>query len=369
MSYSIIKKVVFKGTDVYITSASNNITPRWYEEFKSDYYSNLMRNEGFAAVVKCFAEGMQSGENRFLRGCKFNNAMLQAQADLTPNGKYTLTRFLDSETYADYVVRRVNSIYNHTDFSVMAETNKLLVLRKDVNAVLNMCDRNSEAFLYADESVKTNRAAVIRYVEKCAKELMFNIPQNFVDDKEIVLNAVKQHGCCLRSVSERLRDDKEVVLAAFSSEKYREHLPNIISQRLLQDVDFMKEIIVAQPRLHFLNSKILLNYPEIVLTLAQKSEWVNDFQYVPKDIINKPEIQMALANRLNDAGLTSEQKERRLETLSSFVKPEYLSAQLFSKDLAEKNQVSNIDEIISNATVRANKGHECAFGKVSYELE
>lgn len=324
MGYAIIKKVLFKKDGVYITSAESNIYPRYFSEFRSEYYSNLLQNEGFNAVVKSFAAGMQSGEYSFLRGCKFNNAMLQARDDLLPGGKWTLTNFLDSETYSNYVVGRVDSIYTGKAFSVAEEVNKLTALRYDAQAVLAICERNPEAFAYSEDSVQRDREVALKYVEKSAGELMFSIPQYFRDDKEIVLKAVKQHGCCLRIASERLCDDAEVVLAAFSAENYPEHLPDLISPRLLRDAEFMKKIIEVQPHLHFSRAKILFDNPEIVLALAEKAVFVSDFDYAPQKALESPEVQKRLAARLNDEGLSEDQKQRRLEILSDFVKPEFL---------------------------------------------
>lgn len=324
MGYAIIKKVLFKDDGVYISSAESNVYPRYFSEFRSEYYSNLLQTDGFQAVVRSFAEGMQSGVNKFLRGCKFNNAMLRARDDLLPGGKETLTCFLDSETYSNYVVERVDSIYTGKAFAVADEIQRLMDLRRDVKAVLDICERNPEAFLYSDDSVQRDREAALKYVEKSGGELMFSIPQYFRDDKEIVLKAVQQHGCCLRRASARLCDDAEVVLAAFSAEKYPEHLPDLISPRLLRDAEFMKKIIEVQPHLHFSRAKALFYNPEIVLTLAEKAVFVTDFRNAPQAALEPPEVQKRLAARLDDEGLSEDQKQRRFEIFAKFVKPEFL---------------------------------------------
>lgn len=51
-------------------------------------------------------------------------------------------------------------------------------------------------------------------IEKRVQEIMDNN-----DDREFIMEAVKENGVWLEWVSERLRDDKEVVLEAISNDR------------------------------------------------------------------------------------------------------------------------------------------------------
>lgn len=325
MSYSIIKKVKFNDKGVFISSASSNVYPRQYDEFRSEYYSDLMRDKGFTAVVRNFAEKMQAGEVKFLRGCKFNNAMLQAKSELERSVPGKLELFLNGETYGNYVATRVAEVYSGQGLSdCRSKLYDLQLMRSVPDAVFNMCKGNVEAFFYSDDSIQRNVDFCKRYVKEHAGELLFRIPFAVNGDKETALFAVSKCGCRFRDLDINLRDDPEVVLAAFGSVNSPEHLPDLISKRLQHDSDFMKKVIEVEPKLHFSRAKILLNNPDIVLKLAEKAAWINDFSYIPEEIRNAPPVQRALAARLHDEGLTEEQKSKRLDVLSKFVKPEYL---------------------------------------------
>lgn len=328
MSYTIVKKIHFQNDGVYITSASSNVFPRYYDEFRSDYYSNLMKEEGFSGVVKSLATNMQAGNIKFLKGYKFNNAMLQAKAELEGSQPQGLVSFLNGEAYGDYVVKRVDEIYNGRGrLDSIAELGKLQAMRKDPESVFSMCKGNVEAFFFADVSIQNNLDLCRRYVRDFAGELLFQIPPAAQEDKEAVLYAVSKHGCSLRNLSEKLQDDENIVLAAFGAVKYPEHLPDLISPRLQNDTEFMKKIIEVEPKLHFSRSKALLNNPDVVLKLAEKATWIGDFSYFPDEIRNAPNVQRAMAARLHDDGLTEEQKVKRVEVLARVVKPEFLVAE------------------------------------------
>lgn len=324
MSYSIIKKVRFKGDGVYITSASNNVYPRTYDEFRSDYYSTLLQEKGFREVAKQFADSLHDG-NRFLKGNKFCNCMLEAQKELDVDK--SLFYFLDRDTYSNYIADSVVAKYNRVPFEDKQERiNKLIAMRKDPETVFTMCKDNARAFFCSDPSIQSNKELCKRYVKEFASNLMFDFPPALFDDKESALIAVTEHGCALRDLSSSMREDKDIVLAAFGAKKYPEHLPDIISPALQEDVEFMKQLIDVQPRIHSHRSPSMLNNPDIVLKLAEKSEWISDFKSFPEGIRDLPQIQRAMAARIRD-DLHDVMKDVYLQILSEVVQPVYLVAE------------------------------------------
>lgn len=325
MSHSIVKKIAIKADGVYFASASSNVYPRSYDELKSEYYSKLYAEKGLDGLVKDLAGELQNGNIRVLRGTRFCNFLFQAQEEINSYRNENLCGFLSRELYSDYILKSfIAKMSRDPGFSVTAELEKLCALKKDPEVVFAMCKENPEAFFYADPSIQANRELCKRYVREFAGELMFHYPEAILDDLESVKLAASKYGCVFRRLPESLRDDPEVVLTAFGAEKYPEHLPDLISTRLQNDVELMKKVIEVEPRLHFTRSEILMTNPEIVPVLAEKAAWVSDFARFPEALRNTPEVQKIMAARLHDAELTPEQKAKRLEVLSRFVLPQYL---------------------------------------------
>jgi len=54
MSYEIVKsiKVDKKNKKVYVTGASNNVTPRWFNRWENEYLGEILQKQGYDAVVK-----------------------------------------------------------------------------------------------------------------------------------------------------------------------------------------------------------------------------------------------------------------------------------------------------------------------------
>lgn len=324
MSHSIVKKVLFKNDGVYIASASNNVYPRRYDEFRSDYYSELLRAEGFKAVVKLFAAGMHDGTVRFLKGNKFCNCMLAAKEEIDAHRDVGLSRFLNNEAYSSYITESVMAKYMNEPFTERSNRiEKLLAMRKDPESVFNMCKENAGAFFYADSSIQSNKELCRRYVKEFAENLMFHIPSAVREDKEAVMMAVSSHGCAFRDLPASMRDDPDVVLAAFGAKKYPEHLPDLISPRLQNEVELMGKVIDAEPRIHFSRSPIMMSNPNIALKIAEKAEYIYGLGGIPENIRSLPKIQRAMAARLHDL-VPEDQKERRLQILSQVVEPKFL---------------------------------------------
>jgi len=62
-----------------------------------------------------------------------------------------------------------------------------------------------------------------------------------LDDKDFMLEAVKIDAYCLKYASERLRNNKIIVKAAFKSERFTEFVFQFIGEDLKKDKKFMKE--------------------------------------------------------------------------------------------------------------------------------
>lgn len=354
MSYDIVKKISFKDAEVFVTSAPNNISPITFHEYKSDYLSDLMKNEGFSAVVKSLAKNMYDGNIKVRSGTKLCTCLNEAhkvfERDRNTAG---LLRFIDKDTYADYIEKHVAHMYERKMFDIDKELGVLFQLRTDKDAVFRMCENNFEAFLFADKSIQNNPDYCKQYVEKFAGKTFFHIPDAVLNDKETVLFALSKNGCAFRELPESMRGDKDIVLAAFGSENYPEHLPDLIAPELLYDSEFMKQIIDIEPKLHFWRAPNLLENKETALHLAKNAAWVLDFVYFPDEILKDKEMQEAIAKRLDD-DVKPDYKERIVETFKKILLPEYLDNHIQKKPL---------DVLISEADKRTAASSAAISGK------
>ena len=87
-----------------------------------------------------------------------------------------------------------------------------------VNPKLNHENNESSELKNASERLRDNKEIVIMAVKNCGDALNY-ASERLRNDKEIVMIAVKNCGAALNYASERLRDDEEIVLAAIQSEK------------------------------------------------------------------------------------------------------------------------------------------------------
>lgn len=72
MSYEIIKSIKFKDDKVFVTSASNNVRPHYFEEFEAKSLSKILQEQGKDAaeleIFKQFENGnFQRGVHKYLR--------------------------------------------------------------------------------------------------------------------------------------------------------------------------------------------------------------------------------------------------------------------------------------------------------------
>ena len=76
MSYDIVRSIKIKDNEVWINCACNNVSPRLYETYKSDYFTNILKTKGLKAteveLLKSYEEGsFQAGtENKYTRALK-----------------------------------------------------------------------------------------------------------------------------------------------------------------------------------------------------------------------------------------------------------------------------------------------------------
>jgi hypothetical protein len=92
-------------------------------------------------------------------------------------------------------------------------------LRNNKEVVLEAVKQNGGALEYASMELRNDKEIVLEVVKQNGYTLRY-ASEELRGDKEVILEAVKQNGNTLQFASEELRNDKEVVLEAIRENKY-----------------------------------------------------------------------------------------------------------------------------------------------------
>ena len=115
-------------------------------------------------------------------------------------------------------------------------------LKNDKEVVLAAVKQNGNALEYASENLKSNKEVVLAAVKQIGDALEY-ASENLKNDKEVILAAVKQNGDALFYASKELQADKQLVLEVFKSkgEFFNWHVLDHVSENLKND----KEVVLA----------------------------------------------------------------------------------------------------------------------------
>ena len=296
MSYDIVKSISIVDDKVYFTSAANNVSPRTFERFESEYFSRLYQDGGLEKLLPAVAANIWEGNFHMQNGSKLATSLNEGYIKLA-NTPY-MRNFLDTERAAQYI----------TDYALYLvrkapepDLKKLMALRNDKEAVLDICTKNPMAFDYASEDIRRDREAAKKHILTNSDKLLFNMPSYFRDDKELALLALYNNGCIYRHLNHNLQADKDVIRLAFNSflkRRFFEHLPDLIPDALRHDGSFMTELIAACPKMHVFRDTTLLRNEDFTKTWLAGNEWhVSDLKLIPYRQLQKSEIQDYIYNR------------------------------------------------------------------------
>ncbi|KAL9657471.1 hypothetical protein ABK040_016738 [Willaertia magna] len=113
----------------------------------------------------------------------------------------------------------------------------------DREVVLKAIRKNGYLLYYASSEMKNNKEIVSTAVDVDGEALMY-ASSELKDDKEIVLKAVRNNGKALLEASERLKQDEEVILEALKSNV---SYISFASKRFKQDQHLMNHIFTLYP--------------------------------------------------------------------------------------------------------------------------
>ncbi len=112
----------------------------------------------------------------------------------------------------------------------------------DKEIVLDAIKQSPVAFHHASECLRKDKEMILFAVQQDGQNLCVSL----IQDKDIVLAAVQQHGNALRFALPKFAKDKEIVLAAiktnFTAHKY-------MDAKLKTNSKFIKEILTLFPHL------------------------------------------------------------------------------------------------------------------------
>ncbi len=303
MSYEIVKSITIIDDKVYFTSASNNVSPRTFERFESEYFSNLYQKGGLEALLPEIAANVWEGNFHLYNGSKISTFLNEGFNIL--NTDYYLRRFLDTERASQYI----------SDYALFQigkgpapSLESLQALRHDKKAVLDVCSKNPAAFNYASEEVRSDRNTALEYILKNRDKLLFQMPEYFRSDKGFALLALDKDGTTFRDLSSDLKADKDVVRLAFDStldRRYYEHLPDQIPESLRHDTAFMSELISICPHMHVFRTPELLKDINFTKAWLKGDGWfIDDLRLIPYKQLQDPQIRTYIYNRYkNDPSL------------------------------------------------------------------
>jgi len=159
-------------------------------------------------------------------------------------------------------------------------------LREDPIFVMKMIDKCGENISFAADWMKANRKFVFAAAH-AGSRILDNVPENFRDEEEIMLEIIKSDGFALDKASERLRLDKAFNIKALENGAYY----NNIHKSLLDDRDIVLKAMQKHPHQFESIPKRFKADREIVLTVvAKKGGYGKYIKDCPLEMRDDPDI-------------------------------------------------------------------------------
>lgn len=298
MSYEIVKGITIKDNKVFVTSASNNVYPRTFERWEVKAYSKTYQEGGLKPLLNQIAVDVWHGNFHLYRSSKLCKAILEGYDLLSAP---SLRHFLDAEHASEFITDMALHVMK---LGPKPDIEKLYALRSDKEAVLKICANWPEAFDYASPQIQQDRDAAKAHILANGDKLLFNMPRYFQNDRELAILALQKDGTTFRGLSTELQADKEIVRLAFDPSLPRphfEHLPDIISKPLQNDISFMTELVTLCPRMHVFRTPHLLEDKGFVEAWLKAGGWTPyALQNLSNEILRDPELQTIILAKAKD---------------------------------------------------------------------
>ena len=310
MSHEIVKSISVTKENVFLTSADSSLRPLDFHRWECTSLSEMLKEQGRAAVLAQLGEDIWNGNIRLYQGNKLCKLFLEARSALPRSLHFSN---YDSKTAGIYLGKMVAKLEKEPYADLSSIVDEALAIRNDREYILDAAKRTGHNFLdYASEEVQQDRAFALEVVQAGAGAAWFRYPKQYQDDKDFALKALRLNGCVYRELSDELKADREIILEAFQEREgrqYHEHLPDLIpieaycqydaaAHKLNIDTKFICDLLDKCPSMHLNREPDLLMNREIVLKWVQVGRF---FPYsvtdLPQDYLTDETIQTALCKR------------------------------------------------------------------------
>ena len=199
-----------------------------------------------------------------------------------------------------------------------------------------MANVNSSILRYGPEVLKKDKEVILTAVKQNGLSLFF-ANQELKNDKEVVLTAIEQNGLALQHASEELKNNKEVVLTAVKNNINIQEIADIIKKQL-NDRELVLELIKNNAMWLQYASEVLKNNKELVLTAVKKDGLV--LRYASEELKNDKEVVLTAINQ-NVFALqyASEELKNNKELILTAVKKDGLALRCASKEQRNNKEV------------------------------
>ena len=232
-----------KNGDIFMTVADSRISPRKYYTGKALNLNeeNLEYNEW----LKRFSISIRDGNYKIVGSkCDLLNTLKEAREIMQLR---EIDRIITDEDYGTFSVN-----YTKQPQAAITELEKKLDTFYTTEYLKKTLIEWPERWMYLPINITRNKELAKIYVDYCADHSMFMYPTILVSDREYVLKAIKARGVNFRTGPDMLwKNDREIVMTAFTNPSWPEHLPDLIGKELLKVEDFLLELIEKCPKLHF----------------------------------------------------------------------------------------------------------------------
>jgi hypothetical protein len=121
----------------------------------------------------------------------------------------------------EYLINLANKVTNNGTFNTIFHeiySHVNLVNDYDIASAILQKERGQYFYFLSRELTEKKEIVILALNNSSDNHYSWQIAyNNFLDDKEVMLKAVSLAGYCIADASERLRDDKDIVLAAVKS--------------------------------------------------------------------------------------------------------------------------------------------------------
>ena len=242
-------------------------------------------------------------------------------------------------------------------------------LKADREIVLAAIKNHGCSLEYASEELKTDREVVLAAIKNNGESLKY-ASEELKTDRELVLAAVKNKGWSLVYASQELKADREIVLAAVK--KYGESL-KYASQKLKSD----REIVLAAVKNHgqslvYASEKLKAD-SEVVLAAVKNKGW--SLEYVSEELKADREIVLAaVKNHGQSLVYASEKLKADSEVVLAAVKNNGRSLEYVSEELKADREVvlaavKNDSECLQYASAELRKTTAFIIEVIDNEIE